>query len=451
MVLKIIRSLPLIICFYLGKALGLIAYALIPYYRKLAQKNLSIAFGTTLPLRDKKALARRHFAMLGANLLSSIKIPVLSEKALHKILTIEDEAIWKEIIDGAQGPGVVVALSHFGNWELNAQIATFLRSRRAGAIYQRLRNQALDDLINQDRNRGVITFDRKRDLPAAANFLRGGGLVGVLIDQHAGDSGVWIPFFNKLASTSPLAATLAQKTGAFLVHATIRTVGPARWAIHFNSPTPTENRSVAEITYDLGCQLAQEIRRSPADWFWVHNRWKLPSPAFLLSRVKRGLYLPEKVTLQPFKLLVRSPNWLGDACMTAPAIRSLKKGRPDLHLTILTPQKLSALWSSFPEVDEVIEIPPNASPWCVARDLRSRANREGQPAFDAALLLPNSLRSALEVWLAKIPRRIGRTQKKGFWRKWLINQPFPEMTTNPPLHQADEYRAVAHWLGVASQ
>lgn len=452
LIIGAIRSLPLILCFRLGELLGLLLYLLIPYYRKLVQRNLSIAFGTTFSQARRKNLARRYFALLGANMLCAIKIPTLSKKKLHKILKIEDPTMFREVFDASYGPGVVVAISHFGNWELNAQIANFLRVRRAGAIYQRLRNKALDDLLNKDRNQGVITFDRKRDLPAAVTFLREGGLVGVLIDQHAGDAGIWMPFFHKLASTSPLAATLAQKTGAILVHATVHTIGPARWALRLNPPTPTENRSVAEITYDLNCQLAKEIEESPAEWFWVHNRWKLPFPAFLLARVKRGMYLPQKTVervetpLQPLKLLVRSPNWLGDACMAAPAIRCLKKGRPDLHLTILTPQKLAALWRSFPEVNEVIEIPSKASPWFVASQLQKNNTRNGQPPFDIALILPNSIRTALEVWLAKIPRRIGRTEKKGFLRKWLINQPFP---TFPLSHQADEYRALAYWLGSA--
>jgi lauroyl/myristoyl acyltransferase len=449
LVLQSIRALPLLVCFRLGQIVGLFVYIFIPHYRKLAQKNLSIAFGKTLSSASRTRLAREHFMLLGANMLSSIKIPTLSKKRLCEILTIEDETLLREVIDSDHPPGVVIALSHFGNWEMNAQIANLLEKRRSGAIYQKLRNKALDDLINQDRNRGVITFDRKRDLSSAATFLREGGLVGVLIDQHAGDSGIWIPFFHKLASTSPLAATLAQKTGSYLIHATIHTVGAARWSLQMNPPTTTQDRTIAEITYDLGCQLAKKISDSPADWFWVHNRWKLPSPAFLLARVKRGLFVPEKCSLQPLKLLVRSPNWLGDACMAAPAVCSLKKGRPDLHLTIVTPQKLSALWNSFPEVDEVIEIPPNASPWSVAYLLKKNNNRDGEPPFDVALVLPNSIRTALEVWLARIPRRIGGTKKKDFLRKWLINQPFPEFPKTPPMHQADEYRAVAYWLGTS--
>ena len=134
--------------------------------------------------------------------------------------------------------------------------------------------------------------------------------------------------------------------------------------------------------------------------------------------------------------------------MAAPAIRSLKHGRPDLHLTIVAQKKLAALWKALPEVDEVIELPPNTSPWKVANFLKGLAASPELPPFDAALLLPNSLRSALEVWLAGIPRRIGRVGKKGRARRWFINQPFPE---NQPSRSTEAAKGfVAPVLGASS-
>lgn len=447
-----VRSLPLAVCFRLGEVLGLIAYAILPHYRKLSRQNLRIAFGEELSERALRRLVRRNFQMLGANIFCSVKIPSMSEEAIRSLFIIENQEEWDRSIHSHEGRGTVVALSHFGNWELTAQIATFVKPRPAGAVYQPLRNKAIDDLVNRDRRtRGIATFDRKRDLSAATALLREGGLLGILIDQHAGDAGIWIPFFNKLASTSPLAATLAQRTGSLLVQATVRTIGCARWAVRIFPPTPTEGRSVAEIMYDLGEQLGEEIKRSPEDWFWVHNRWKTPRPTLLLSRVKRGVYVPEQALLQPFRLIVRSPNWLGDACMSAPAICSLKRGRPDLHLTILVPEKLADFWKTFSEVDEVIAIPPKSSPWRVAQLLQQAGKQKQVPPFEAALLLPNSVRSALEVALAGIPRRIGRVGKKGYGRKELLNQIIPEKIFSPvttkAVHQAEEYRAIAFWLG----
>ena len=437
------RLIPLTACFLLGQFLGIVFWAILPRYRRLAKRNLRIAFGPLLDDRKATFLTFRHFANLGANLVCSVKIPALSERKLRSRIRFEPEQDWEDWIVGnkAEGKGTVAALSHFGNWEINAQIAEFVKPRQAGCVYQALRNPLVDDLVNRDRrSRGVRTFDRKKEMQGAAALLREGGVVGVLIDQHAGNAGIWMSLFGKLASTSPLAASLAQRTGALLAMVTVRTTGLARWVIHTSPPVPTEGREVAEITMDLNLLLEREIHRSPSDWFWVHNRWKVPHPNFLLSGSKRGVHHPgETSSLQRFHLLVRSPNWLGDACMAAPALRAIKEGRPDLHLTVLAPDKLAPLWRELPEIDEVLEIPPDASPRKVARIIRSSGH------YDAAILLPNSVRSALEVWLARIPRRVGRESHRG---RHLLNQIMhAPKGVHPVRHQAEELLTMVRHLG----
>src|SRR5207248_4032459 len=132
-----------------------------------------------------------------------------------------------------------------------------------------------------------------------------------------------------------------------------------------------------------------------------------PRPNFLLSRYKRGIFLPEKTRLKPFRILIRSSNWLGDAVMSVPAVRAIKGGRPDAHVSVAVPEKLAPLWKIVSEVDEIIAL-PSKSVFVTARLFRQK------PPFDVAILFPNSLRSALEVFLADIPRRVGLT---GHWKQ----------------------------------
>lgn len=443
-VVSCIRLLPITLCFVLGKLIGLVMWGILPGYRRLAKRNLRIAFGPGLEDRKAAALTRAHFTTLGANLLCSVKIPAMKPEKLRARLRFDNEQAWEDWIMGkkAGGRGTVAALSHFGNWEINAQIAEFVKPRQAGCVYQAIRNPRIDDLINRDRrSRGVRTFDRKREMQGAAGLLRDGGVLGVLIDQHAGSAGIWMPLFGKLASTSPLAASLALRTGALLAMVSVRTVGVARWVIHTSAPVPTEGRSQEEIAADLNRLLEEEIRLFPADWFWVHNRWKIPHPNFLITDAKRGIHLPGATSpgeLQPFRLLVRSPNWLGDACMAYPAVRALKAGRPDMRLTVLTRANIAPLWREMPEVDEVLEIPPKASPRRVARLLKPGR-------YDAAILLPNSVRSALEVWLARIPRRVGRPTHRG---RRFLNQFFKaQKQLHPILHQGEELLRMVRDLG----
>jgi heptosyltransferase-2 len=112
------------------------------------------------------------------------------------------------------------------------------------------------------------------------------------------------------------------------------------------------------------------------------------------------------------RILVRGVNWLGDAVMTTPALQRLREALPEAHITLLTHEKLSDLWQNHPSVDAVIPFSTGESPWTVAGRLRAES-------FQTALVLPNSPRSALEVWLARVPQRIGYARR---WRNWLLTQ-----------------------------
>ncbi len=111
-------------------------------------------------------------------------------------------------------------------------------------------------------------------------------------------------------------------------------------------------------------------------------------------------------TARPANILVREVNWLGDAVMTMPALIRLRRAHPEARIAALTPNKLADLWKLFPGIDEVLTFDENETAWSVAR--RLRAGR-----FDVGLALPNSPRSAIELWGAGIPRRIGL---RGPWR-----------------------------------
>jgi ADP-heptose:LPS heptosyltransferase len=114
----------------------------------------------------------------------------------------------------------------------------------------------------------------------------------------------------------------------------------------------------------------------------------------------------------PRRILVRGVNWLGDAVMTTPALVRLREKFPQAHITLLGPEKLRELWQLHPAVNDVIGFAEDSSLLEVSRKLRAGK-------FDLALVMPNSPRSALEVWLAGIPQRVGYARP---WRNWLLTQ-----------------------------
>ena len=117
--------------------------------------------------------------------------------------------------------------------------------------------------------------------------MREAGGVGVLVDQHAGDAGLWLPFFGRLASTSPLAATLALRTGAVLLPTAVHTDVPGHWRLVIDPPIEPAGHDTNSLTAALNQRVENQIRRLPSDRLWGHNRWKTPKPNFLLATYHR--------------------------------------------------------------------------------------------------------------------------------------------------------------------
>ncbi|MFN2622701.1 MAG: lipopolysaccharide heptosyltransferase II [Chthoniobacterales bacterium] len=434
----IASALPLRFLFGFGNFAGFLSWLLLWKYRRLALRNLAIAFGGEKSKRELRRIARRNFQRGSANVLCSVKMGSMAPEKMARHLETENlDAVHREL---RAGRPVVVLLSHVGNWELFAQMFSYYVDYvRLATVYQRLGNRCIDEHVRRTRGRTrVEMFERAGGFHGPIELLRSGGVIGILGDQHAGDHGVWIPFFGRLASTSPLCGLLAKRTGASVFAAAAHTAGPAQWRMVFTERLDAPGDSVNAITAKCNDAIEAQVRRAPEDWFWVHNRWKTPTPQFLLTNYKRGIYVPPDARLKPFRILIRAANWLGDSVISVPAVRAIKAGRPDAHITVVAPEKIASVWKLVPEVDEVLAL-ESRSLFSVVKKIRAQA------AFDVAILFPSSLRAALEVWFAGIPRRVGFP---GHNRRWLLNQIVAEEERRGPIqHQVYRYLRLARELG----
>ena len=433
----LVGLLPLRVAFAFGNALGCVAWLLLGKYRRLGLHNVEIAFGEEKSSPEQRRLVRRHFQRLGANVLSSLKLASMSADEVRAHVQVENaEAAHRQL---SAGRPLVMILSHIGNWELQAQMFPIvLNYIQTSTVYQPLKNRYIDKHVRKLRGRsGVQLFDRNEGFHKPIELLRAGGGIGILSDQHAGDQGLWVPFFNKLASTTSLPALLAKRTRAAVLGTAIYTEAPGRWRMSVADRIDSPGDSIAAITAKANQLIERQTRAAPEDGFWLHNRWKTPRPNFLLARYKRGVFIPKgSKQLQPFRILIRSSNWLGDAVMSVPAVRAIKNGRPDAHITILTPEKIAPMWKLISDVDEILRL-PNDALFTATRLIARQKN------FDVAILFPNSLRVALETW--RIPRKVGY---HGHARSWLLNQIVRgPRQPGPPKHHAIRFLQIAENCG----
>lgn len=149
---------------------------------------------------------------------------------------------------------------------------------------------------------------------------------------------------------------------------------------------------------------------------------------------------PDKIN----KVLIRSVNWIGDAVMTLPAIGLIREYFQHAEITILANPLVSPVFHNHPWVDRIITFDENVTHKGVMGRLRLAVALRKQ-AFDLAVILPNSLNSALVPWLAGIPISLGKT---GDNRSLLLTHRFPRSLQPTGVHQSINYRTILSHFGI---
>ena len=265
----VLGALPLPLIDRLGSGIGFVFYYLSPKYRHLAIRNLRLAFGTEKDLPEIHSLARATCQRTIANFLGTMKTTLLPTDKIEPHVSFQGlDELYQAL---SQGKGAFLVLGHMGNWEILNRLHQFLPpGTAAGGIYQPLKNRLVNaHLLRLRQQDGSRFFSKKGGFHAPAGFVKNGGLLIVVADQKVGRAGSTIPFFGRLSSLSPLPALLARKTKAPVLAAGIESDGPGRWKVVFQPlpPSPSPEEIIAS--------LEKLIRRSPADYLWLHDRWRL--------------------------------------------------------------------------------------------------------------------------------------------------------------------------------
>ena len=138
------------------------------------------------------------------------------------------------------------------------------------------------------------------------------------------------------------------------------------------------------------------------------------------------------------RLIVFAPNWLGDAIMALPAIDDVRRHVPGASISVAARPSIAPLFALVPGIRDVVVVDRQGAGW------RDGVRRLREGAFDTALLLPNSLQSAVTAWRAGIPERWGyRAQGRASLLTRAVRAPVPRG------HQALYYQRLTEALGFA--
>lgn len=276
-----IQMLPLRAVARIGRAGGAIAFRLDARHRKVALQNLQMCFAGEKSPEEIHAIARENFRRLGENYCSAIKTAAMTpdEMKRHFIFTGAEKILPHEANAGPQSR--IVAVGHFGNFELYAHFGQFVPIFKCATTYRALKQPSLNRLMQSLRETsGCHFFERRTEgKMMRACMTNTGLLLGLLADQNEGRGGIRLPFLGHECSTSAAPAIFALRYNCPLHTAICYRTGLAHWEIEVGDEIPTrENgapRSTEEIMRDVNRAFEIAVRRDPANWFWVHRRWKL--------------------------------------------------------------------------------------------------------------------------------------------------------------------------------
>ncbi len=274
----VIQALPLTLVARLGHAGGGLAYWLDARHRRVAVQNLTLCFGHEKSPAEIRALARENFRRIGENFASAVKTAAMNFEALRPHVECAGVERLPAKTAGQSSPNVVVAIGHFGNFELCARFGQFRPDYQCATTYRALKHPAFDRLLQQLRKRsGCLFFERRTDGPLLrAAMNRRGIILGFLTDQST--NGFRGPFLGHDCSTTLAPAVFALRYHCELYTGVCYRVALAKWRLELGEKIPThENgrpRSSEEIMREVNRALEDAVRRDPANWFWVHRRWK---------------------------------------------------------------------------------------------------------------------------------------------------------------------------------
>lgn len=297
-VIALIQALPLRMVARMGRACGGLVYWLDGRHRRVAQRHLTMCFGKEKSAEEIRAIAKENFRRIGENFACAAKTASMTFEELQPHVEFVGAQTILNPTSKQDLPNIVVAIGHFGNFELYARFGQFCPAYKCATTYRGLRQASLNRLLQNLRERsGCLYFERRTDGAALKAAMNQSNLIlGLLADQHAGNHGLRIPFLGHDCSTSSAPAVFALRYHCKLHTGICYRTGLAKWRIEAGPEIAThENsapRSSEAIMRDVNRAFEEAVRRDPANWFWVHNRWKPAQP------VRRPMNKPQLANVE---------------------------------------------------------------------------------------------------------------------------------------------------------
>ncbi len=278
-VLALLARLPLGVWRALGAALGWLMYLVLDLARKrkrIADINLQLCF-PELDAAQRQRIIRQHCVRLAQSLFDRIWLWHGSEALLQRRIRLAGDSTAVR----ANTPTILFA-PHFLGMDAGGMLLVPLLSDRACVtIYSPQRNAVMDRWIRRGRSRfpNSLPLWKGGGIKPIIAALRQGGMLYLLPDMNFGaEESIFVNFFGHPAATIPSLSRFARLGRAQVITA-VTYMEAHGYTVHLSEPWrdfPTDD--VYADTQRMNTHLEDWVRQRPAEYFWLHKRFKTRPP-----------------------------------------------------------------------------------------------------------------------------------------------------------------------------
>jgi KDO2-lipid IV(A) lauroyltransferase len=261
-----------------GRAFGRAGWRLLKGRRKVALRNLELCFPELSP-EARERLAREHFAWLGRSLLERGLLWYAPVERLRRLIRVEGDV---QLAERSDRPVMWLA-PHFMGLDVAGASVLLFQKKKGISIYQRQSDPVMDKALRRGRLRfgNAEIFSRDDAGKALFRAIRKGDGFFNLPDMDFGTrDAAFVPFFDVPAVTL-LAPSRLAKALDMIVQPVVAEILPGGegYRVRFEPPWadfPSDD-PVADAAR-MNRWIETEIRRNPAQYLWVHRRFKTRPP-----------------------------------------------------------------------------------------------------------------------------------------------------------------------------
>jgi len=270
----LLHWLPLSVLSRIGEVFGLLLYLVVVPRRRVALTNLRLCF-PELSVTERRALARRHFAVTGRSMLERGLAWWASPERMRRLVRIDG----LERLDALRAAGrpVILLTPHF----VGLDVAGTRLSLEGNfvSVYAQQKNKVFDRWLHHGRSRfnDQLLLSRHDGVRATVKAMKAGRPLYYLPDLDYGrKESIFVPFFGVPAATITGLPRLARLAGAVVMPCVVRILpGGAGYVLTLGEPWqdyPSDD--VEADTRRMNVWLEGVVRTMPEQYYWVHRRFK---------------------------------------------------------------------------------------------------------------------------------------------------------------------------------